>query len=78
VIRYFVRRHAVTGDVLELARIHKEEGRMWGEYWQDGAWHESARVATYTFDVDAADEIPEAEATRILGELTRKLSARGA
>jgi len=71
VIRWFTRRHAQTGKVLELSRIHQEPTRMWGEFWQDGAWHESQRVATYTFDVDAADEISAEEAARILEKLTR-------
>lgn len=73
-VRYFIRRDIESGGVLELARVHQEPGRMWGEFWQDGAWHPSQRVTTYTFEPLEADEIPEAEALRIVGELTTRRS----
>lgn len=55
--RYFVRRDDATGKVLELSRIHQGPTRMWGEFWQGGAWHETQRVTAYTLDPLAADEL---------------------
>jgi hypothetical protein len=45
---------------------------LWGEFFRDGQWHESAAVMDYLLDPLLGDRIGEQEATAIAADLSRR------
>ena len=62
-VKYFVRRDP-DGTVSHLVRIRElPDAGLWGEFFRDGQWHESAAVMDYLLDPLLGDRISEQEAT---------------
>jgi hypothetical protein len=71
-VRYFVRRDP-DGTVSHLVRIREvPDAGLWGEYFRDGEWHESAAVMDYLVDPLLGDRINEEEATVLAADLGRR------
>jgi hypothetical protein len=70
-VRYFVRRDS-DGNVSHLVRIREmPDAGLWGEFFRDGRWHESAAVMDYLLDPLLGDRVTEQEATAIAADLAR-------
>ena len=71
-VKYFVRRDP-DGTVSHLVRIRElADVGLWGEFFRDGQWHESAAVMDYLLDPLLGDRISEQEATAIAADLSRR------
>ena len=71
-VKYFVRRDP-DGTVSHLVRIREvPDAGLWGEFFRDGQWHESAAVMDYLLDPLLGDRISEQEATAIAADLSRR------
>jgi hypothetical protein len=71
-VKYFVRR-GPDGTVSHLVRIRElPDAGLWGEFFRDGQWHESAAVMDYLLDPLLGDRISEQEATAIAADLSRR------
>lgn len=58
--KYFLKRDdGGFGKPIALARIHKDQKGLWGEYFKDGQWIESHSAMIFMFNIDFADEIDE-------------------
>ena len=71
-VKYFVRRDP-DGTVSHLVRVRElPDAGLWGEFFRDGQWHESAAVMDYLLDPLLGDRISEQEATAIAADLSRR------
>jgi len=71
-VKYFVRRDP-DGTVSHLVRIREvPDAGLWGEFFRDGQWHDSAAVMDYLLDPLLGDRISEQEATAIAADLSRR------
>ena len=71
-VKYFVQRDP-DGTVSHLARIREvPDVGLWGEFFRDGQWHESAAAMDYLLDPLLGDRITEQEAAVIASDLTRR------
>ena len=71
-VKYFVRRDP-DGTVSHLVRVRElPDAGLWGEFFRDGQWHDSAAVMDYLLDPLLGDRISEQEATAIAADLSRR------
>ena len=70
-VTYFVGRDP-DGTVSHLVRNREvPDVGLWGEFFRDGRWQESAAVMDYLLDPLLGDRISEQEAMAIAADLTR-------